>query len=78
MDRTKKTAQRQQPSGSRVRDLHPQTFARLLYQISNGLQVPIWTGEGVPSIFLGLILACIGAGCLTTGLMRTIDQIERR
>ncbi len=29
-------------------------------------------------MFLGLILACIGAGCLTTGLMRTIDQIERR
>ncbi len=29
-------------------------------------------------MFLGLILACIGVGCLTTGLMRTIDQIERR
>lgn len=26
---------------------------------------------------LGLILACVGAGCLTTALMRAIDEFER-
>ncbi len=28
-------------------------------------------------MFLGLILACIGSGCLTIAFMRTINLIDR-